>query len=407
MAGTAPRRWLLLALLGSLWAAPATAQMRDQAERQLGYCWDELAAGELERAQKSAESALRLDPGLYEAMICKAEVYEAQGDLPRARIVVGAYLELRVGLAPSERATAVMARLGVQPDGTVVEPEPAAPEFGDVPPPPLDAADDPPEPSTRADAAPIATPEREEEAPRAAEPQPGAWKSWDPAVYRWGADRAGGSFLIGGVGLGLLILGDQAATAAAVDQGVRGRSPALSTFITINHLPLGDGTTFVGNAGAGAFLGEFFFDAGLILAVPGLLGPIPHLVLATAGMDLRTVKAAAGIGGGVSLLTAGVCTLSRVFWLYSQEWDNQTYTGQRFHFVAPGVIGVAAGVAGLTVGTIDLLVGVLYAAGAVEAKEDDDLLPSALRWGPPRVTPWMAADERGGSAGVLVSWRAR
>ncbi len=392
-------RWFVPALIALLWGAPAAAQMTEQAERQLKYCWEELATGDFDRARKSAESALRLDPGLYEAMICKAEVYEATGEVARARTVVGAYLELRVGLDPSERAVAAMERLGVQRDGSVVEPEPepdpdAPLEDGDVPPPPVSVEDAPAEPE-------------EPEEPALPEPQRGPWASWDPAVYRWGADRAAGSFALGGVGLGLFALGDQLTTAAAVNQGIVGRSPGLGAFITLNHIPLGAAEDTLGDDWAGAYVGEFFLNAGLIMTVPGLLGPVPHLVLATAGMDLRTVKAAAGIGGGVTLLSGGITALARVGWLYAIEWDNQQFTGKRFHFIVPGVVSLVAGVSGLTIGTIDLLFGVLYATGAIEAKEQENFLPQALRWGPPRVTPWMAADQHGGSAGVLVSWRAQ
>ena len=380
MSASLVARSVVLASTLLLWAAPAQAQLTDQAQRQLDYCWSELEEGEFDRARKSAESALRLDPGLYDAMICKAEVYLAQDDLVRARTVVGAYLELRPGLAPSERATALMERLGIQADGTIVEPEPASPEEGDEPAKPDDAD-------------------------RAPKPQTGAWKSWDPAVYGWAKTRAGGNFTVGGIGLGLLIAGDQIATLAATNQGVRGRSSALSSFITVNHLPLGTAEETFGSDWALGYFGEFFFSAGLIMTVPGLLGPIPHLVLATLGQDLRTVKAAAGIGGGAAFLASGVVALVRLHWLYSQEWENQQFGGERFHFIIPGAVNLVAGIGALSFGVLDLLSGVLYATGAVEAKVGDEIFPTAMRLTPPRVTPWFAANERGGSVGVLLSWR--
>jgi hypothetical protein len=106
----------------------AQAQTSDPAQRQLEYCWSELAEGEFERARKSADSALMLNPTLYAAMLCKADAYAGEGNTVRARSVMGAYLELRIGLKPSTVALDLMDRIGLNPDGTVAEVEAPAEE---------------------------------------------------------------------------------------------------------------------------------------------------------------------------------------------------------------------------------------------------------------------------------------
>jgi len=78
---------------------PAVAGIEDEAERQLGFARAELDRGEYERAIKSAESALRLEPTLYDAFVIKALAYEGLGNLALAESLLVAYQELRKGLS--------------------------------------------------------------------------------------------------------------------------------------------------------------------------------------------------------------------------------------------------------------------------------------------------------------------
>ena len=83
-----------LALVCAWSAAPAHAGSEEEAQRQADFARDELREGHYDRALKSAESALRLHPALYEALVLKALAYEGLGDLELARSLLLAYQEM-------------------------------------------------------------------------------------------------------------------------------------------------------------------------------------------------------------------------------------------------------------------------------------------------------------------------
>ena len=106
------RHALLVLLLSSFFVtSPAWAGASEEAERQAGFAHDELAAGDYHRALKSAESALRLDPGRYDMFIAKARAYEGLGNLALAETLVLAYGELLGGLDGRVEALALLERL--------------------------------------------------------------------------------------------------------------------------------------------------------------------------------------------------------------------------------------------------------------------------------------------------------
>ncbi len=92
-------------------AGGAHAGAADEAERQASFAQDELAAGDYNRALKSAESALRLDPTRYDAFLLKARAYEGLGDLDLAESLVRAYGELVGGLDDRPEAQAILDRI--------------------------------------------------------------------------------------------------------------------------------------------------------------------------------------------------------------------------------------------------------------------------------------------------------
>ena len=100
---------LLFAL--SLPASPAQAGMREEAERQLRFARDELTEERFERALASAESALRLEPTLYDAMIVKALAYEGLGDLKMAEVLLIAHGEVATGLKDRPDVDEALARV--------------------------------------------------------------------------------------------------------------------------------------------------------------------------------------------------------------------------------------------------------------------------------------------------------
>ena len=107
------RRLLIpLVLLGLLLPTPGlSAGLDDEARRQLGFAETELAAGNLDRALASAESALRLAPTLYGAFVVKALAYEGLGNPRLAESLLLAYQELTRGMTPDPRVAASLERL--------------------------------------------------------------------------------------------------------------------------------------------------------------------------------------------------------------------------------------------------------------------------------------------------------
>ena len=95
-------------------AAPAVAQAQDmeqEAQRQLDFAWKDLGAEQWEKAVSSAESALRLNPALYTAMVVKALAYEGMGELRKAESWLQTYLELTRSLSQAPQAMELAERL--------------------------------------------------------------------------------------------------------------------------------------------------------------------------------------------------------------------------------------------------------------------------------------------------------
>ncbi|MCO4771674.1 MAG: hypothetical protein KDA24_16700, partial [Deltaproteobacteria bacterium] len=113
---------LLLAgglLFGGL-AAPTVAlaqSMEQEAERQLDFAWKELENESWEKAVSSAESALRLNPALYTAMVVKALAYEGMGEFRKAESWLQTYLELTRALSQAPEALALADRLKTKMGG--------------------------------------------------------------------------------------------------------------------------------------------------------------------------------------------------------------------------------------------------------------------------------------------------
>ena len=126
-----PMAALLLALVtaslvGLVSVAPAQAEpasLADEATRQLQFARTELEAGQFDRARKSAASALRLDPGLYEAMMVQGLALEGAGETVLAEALLRTSLDLLGPGQPRHEARAALARL----TGTEIESETADP----------------------------------------------------------------------------------------------------------------------------------------------------------------------------------------------------------------------------------------------------------------------------------------
>ncbi len=113
MLRTAP---LLIGLLAALMLTSPLAEARpttpeEEAKRQLEFGWKEIVGGGWHDALTSAESALRLYPGLYEAMVVKALAYEGLEDYRRAESWLQTYLELIGSARPHPEAVKLRARV--------------------------------------------------------------------------------------------------------------------------------------------------------------------------------------------------------------------------------------------------------------------------------------------------------
>jgi hypothetical protein len=117
---------LLVGAAGPLAPSTAAAQgvMESEAQRQLDFAWAELEEGEWEKAISSADSALRLNPAMYTAMVVKALAYEGKGELRRAESWLQTYLDLTANLSQAPEAVSLADRLKSQLDtGARVKPE--------------------------------------------------------------------------------------------------------------------------------------------------------------------------------------------------------------------------------------------------------------------------------------------
>jgi hypothetical protein len=89
----------------------AHADLKGEAERQLLFARGELEAGRFDAALKSSESAMRLDPSLYRALVIKALALEGLGESKTAEAILIAYFELTKGMTPDELAVTALGRL--------------------------------------------------------------------------------------------------------------------------------------------------------------------------------------------------------------------------------------------------------------------------------------------------------
>ena len=107
------RKGLPLLALGLALGLPglALADGEEEARRQIEFARGELDEGRADRALKSAESALRLCPSCYDAMVVKALAHEALGDLKLAESLLMTYLDLIGPELASEEAKVGLARV--------------------------------------------------------------------------------------------------------------------------------------------------------------------------------------------------------------------------------------------------------------------------------------------------------
>lgn len=200
-----------------------------------------------------------------------------------------------------------------------------------------------------------------------AEDLPRGYESWDPEVYGWGGKLVAGGFVAGGVGLGLLIAGDQVSRANATNNlGVTGLAPVLSTLDSVAHIPYTKPKPTVESAVVG-MVGEYMFQYGVHITAPSFGQTIPTLIAAASGADIQTTKAVMGFAG-LSYLVPGIVHLSR-FRLFPPVYDlmDADDSIDAWLHVPAGITTVAIGAVDIGLATASTIMGVLYASGAVKA----------------------------------------
>ena len=102
-----------------------------------------------------------------------------------------------------------------------------------------------------------------------AEDLPASFAAWDPEVYGWGGKDVPLGFLAGGIGVGLLIGGDQIARATALQdvRRVTALDPVLSTALSANHIPYTKPDPGPGPV-VKAMVGEYMFEYGVHMTAP-------------------------------------------------------------------------------------------------------------------------------------------
>ena len=113
---------LLVFALALLLGTPVLAQdLGTEARRQLELAREDLAQGNAERALTASQSALRMDPMLYEAMVVTALAYEKLGETIRAKALLTAYVEMTSGMQPLPEAVAALDRMTSKQDRKAAE----------------------------------------------------------------------------------------------------------------------------------------------------------------------------------------------------------------------------------------------------------------------------------------------
>lgn len=207
---------------------------------------------------------------------------------------------------------------------------------------------------------------------------PKGFEGWDPGVYQWisapehdAPKQIAVGFIVGGIGAGLFIAGDQWATDLAQTRGgAQGLAPVGATFSSVAHIP-NSAPNPQADWIAQAAVSEIMFSYGTHMFVPTFGITVPTLVAGIAGADIQTTKAVMGIAGVPSYFPAGIAMLNRFGTQFAPQWAaHQTSQDRWVHFGA-GIFPLVLGIVDIAVGTVHGVVGVLYATNTLTARADE------------------------------------
>ncbi len=207
---------------------------------------------------------------------------------------------------------------------------------------------------------------------------PKGFESWDPGTYQWVSLPEGDApkqmivgFVVGGIGAGLFIAGDQWATdLARTRANVTTLAPAGATLSSVAHIPLSRPNPDAAWI-AQAAVSEVMFTYGMQMFVPTLGITVPTLVAGATGADIQTTKAVMGIASFPSYYATGFAMLGRFGNQFAPHWAAHPVTQDRWVHVGTGLFPLVMGVVDIAVGTVQGVVGVLYAFDVLTARADE------------------------------------
>lgn len=198
---------------------------------------------------------------------------------------------------------------------------------------------------------------------------PKGWETFDYDVYCWGGKSLIGSYVMGGVGVGLTIAGDQIAR----NNTERHRGVTLpvvfSTLSSVQHIPDSGPDDIDAGVAVQGMVSELVFVYGLQTVVPVFGGIVPGHIAAASGADIQTMKALTGIASLPAMAPAGITHLVRFGRDYVPQLQQKNAEGdnERILHVPMAVVSLAAGIADLVVGGVQFGFGIAYATGKITA----------------------------------------
>ena len=207
---------------------------------------------------------------------------------------------------------------------------------------------------------------------------PKGFETWDPGTWQWvsAPDHDAPKELVlglvvGGIGAGLFIGGDQWATSLANSRANAVGLPAAGgTLTSVQHIPYSapnpDGEWI-----AQAAVSELMFSYGMQMFVPTFGLTVPSLAAALSGADIQTTKAVMGIASFGAYYPAGFAMLARFDNQFAPHWQAHGTSQDRWVHMGTGLFPLVLGIVDIVIGTFQGVVGVLYATGVVTARADE------------------------------------
>ena len=207
---------------------------------------------------------------------------------------------------------------------------------------------------------------------------PKGFENWDPGTWQWVSapdhtvpKETVVGFIVGGIGAGLFIGGDQWATSLAKNQANIQTLPAAgASLVSVDHIPRSapnPDAEWIVQAG----VSEIMVSYGMQMFVPTLALTGPTLAAGLSGANIQTTKAVMGIASFPAYLPAGFAMLARFDTLFAPHWRAHGTDQDRWVHMGTGLFPLVLGIVDIVIGSIQGVMGVLYAANVVTARADE------------------------------------